>query len=87
MLTDEQRSAAITVCDRAPDVARQLLDMLGITAAEQPEEGVKWPCHGCGRPMRTIKTPVHLQPGTVPHNGRGLCMTCYGHDRQEATDA
>lgn len=34
-------------------------------------------CRNCDRPMRPSGAPAADHPGTVPHQGRGLCWACY----------
>lgn len=48
---DAARSAALTVAERAPEDLAMLLDMLGITGRDGPEDG-KWTTYSYGRPMR-----------------------------------
>lgn len=33
-------------------------------------------CIDCDRPMRPGKTPPSRAPGTIPHYGRGRCVSC-----------
>ena len=40
-------------------------------------------CADCNRPMRGSKHTLEARPGTVKHEGRGLCTSCY---RRHAVD-
>lgn len=40
-------------------------------------------CFDCERPMRAKRQSAEDHPGTVAHNGRGLCSVCY-HARNRA---
>jgi len=48
------RKAAITVAELAPDGIPELLDMLGITGTDGPEDG-RWAVYAYGRPSTTLK--------------------------------
>jgi len=48
------RGAALTVAERAPADVLMLLDMLGITGTDGPDDG-RWAVYSFGRPSTTKK--------------------------------
>lgn len=37
---------------------------------------MSWTCKTCGKPMRPAKTLASDHPGTVAHQGHGICKSC-----------
>lgn len=50
-------------------------------AGHRPKEAPKR-CRQCDHPMRTYRKTVEEAPGTLAHDGKGLCHTCYVAESQ-----
>lgn len=50
-------------------------------AGHRPKE-VPAVCRQCERPMRGYRKKAGEAPGTLAHDGKGLCHTCYAAERE-----